>query len=89
MQVRPSSSPQATAAVVTVIALDAGPETQGRYDRIDDRASKELIASDSRLKIGLHFTQSAFHKRIKTELDWTGLGVWLEWVCWLTVVEID
>jgi len=28
MQVRPSSSPQATATVVTVIALDAGPEAQ-------------------------------------------------------------
>lgn len=56
MQVRPSSSPQATATVVTVIALEAGPETQSpdvngqwtsrqRTSQRCDRAGKELIVS--------------------------------------------
>lgn len=52
MQVRPSSSPQATATVVTVIALDAGPEAQRpdvnghqRTSQLCDRAGKELIVS--------------------------------------------
>lgn len=52
MQVRPSSSPQATAPVVTVIALEAGPEAlmadvngRQRTSYQCDRAGKELIVS--------------------------------------------